>query len=68
VGESRAAVELTKKQRVYKTKEEMSAPTACVESLFKVSCEIDAKEHLKVITCDIPGAFMQADISMKCYT
>jgi hypothetical protein len=32
-----------------------------VESLF-LSCVIDAKENRKVITCDIPGAFMQADI------
>ena len=23
---------------------------------------IDAKEHRKVVTCDIPGAFMQVDI------
>jgi hypothetical protein len=47
---------------VYKSKEETSAPTVSVESLF-LSCVIDAKEHRKVIvTCDIPGAFMQADI------
>jgi hypothetical protein len=32
-----------------------------MESLF-LSCVIDAKEHRKVVTCDIPGAFMQADI------
>jgi hypothetical protein len=50
-----------RKQRVYKTKEETSAPTVSVESLF-LSCVIDAKEHRKVVTCDIPGAFMQADI------
>jgi hypothetical protein len=50
-----------RKQWVYKTKEETSAPTVCVESLF-LSCVIDAKENRKVITCDIPGAFMQADI------
>jgi hypothetical protein len=46
---------------VYKTKEETSAPTVSVESLF-LSCVIDAKEQRKVVTCDIPGAFMQADI------
>jgi hypothetical protein len=50
-----------RKQRVYKTKEETSAPTVSVESLF-LSCVIDAKENRKVFTCDIPGAFMQADI------
>jgi hypothetical protein len=42
-------------------KEETSAPTFCMESLF-LSCVIDAKENCKVVTCDIPGAFMQADI------
>jgi hypothetical protein len=50
-----------RKQRIYKTKEETSAPTVSVESLF-LSCVIDAKERRKVVTCDIPGAFMQADI------
>ena len=32
-----------------------------VELLF-LSCFIDAKEHCKVVTCDIPGAFMQVNI------
>jgi hypothetical protein len=49
------------KQQVYKTKEETSAPTVSVESQF-LSCVIDVKEQRKVVTCDIPGAFMQADI------
>ena len=49
------------KQRVYKTKEETSAPTVSIESLFLL-CVIDAKEGQKVATCDIQGAFMQADI------
>jgi hypothetical protein len=49
-----------RKQRINKTKEETSAPTVSVESLF-LSCVIDAKEHRKVVTCNIPGAFMQAD-------
>jgi hypothetical protein len=31
------------------------------ESLF-LSCVIDAKEERDVATCDIPGAFMQADM------
>jgi hypothetical protein len=42
-----------RKQRIYKTKEETSAPTVSVESLF-LSCVIDAKERQKVVTCDIP--------------
>jgi hypothetical protein len=50
-----------RKQRIYKNKEDTSAPTVSVESLF-LSCVIDAKEQHKVITCDIPGAFMQAEI------
>ena len=52
------------KQHVYKTKEETtSAPTVSIESLFLL-CIIDAKEGQKVATtCNIPGAFMQADIN-----
>jgi hypothetical protein len=50
-----------RKQRIYKTKEETSSPTVAVESLF-LSCTIDAKEKRDVATCDIPGAFMQADM------
>jgi hypothetical protein len=50
------------KQQIYKTKEETSAPTVSVESLF-LSCVIDAKEWRKVVTCNIPEAFMQADIN-----
>jgi hypothetical protein len=49
------------KQQVYKTKEETSAPTVSVELLF-LSCVIKAKKQRKVVMCDIPGAFMQADI------
>ena len=51
-----------RKQRLYKTKEETSSPTVMIESLF-LSCMIDAKERRKVITLDIPGAFMQADMN-----
>jgi hypothetical protein len=29
---------------------------------FFLSCAIDVKEGRKVVTCDIPGAFMQTDI------
>ena len=50
-----------RKQRVYKTKEETSSPTIHVESLF-LSCIIDALEGREVVTLDIPGAFMQADV------
>ena len=49
------------KQHAYKTMEETSAPTISIESLF-FSCIINVKEGQKVATCDISGAFMQADI------
>jgi hypothetical protein len=50
-----------RKQRLYKTKEETSSPTVRTESLL-LSCVIDAKERRQVITCDVPGAFMQVDV------
>ena len=49
------------KQRLYKTKDETSSPMITIESLF-LTCLIDAMEERCVITCDIPGAFMQMDI------
>mmetsp|Transcript_13155 Transcript_13155/g.17318 ORF Transcript_13155/g.17318 Transcript_13155/m.17318 type:complete len:119 (-) Transcript_13155:166-522(-) len=50
------------KQRVYKSKDEETLyPTIHIESLFLTSI-IDAMEGRKVVTLDIPGAFMQADI------
>jgi hypothetical protein len=49
------------KQRLYKTKEETSSPTVSVEALF-LSCIIDAQQQRDVGMCDIPEAFMQADI------
>jgi hypothetical protein len=51
-----------RKQRLYNTKAETSSPTVRTESLL-LSCVIDAKERRKVITCDVPGAFMQVDIN-----
>lgn len=50
-----------RKQRIYKSKQETSAPTVAVESLM-LSCTIDAYENRHVATADVPGAFMQADI------
>ena len=50
-----------RKQRLHKTKDETSSPTVRTESLL-LSCVIDAKERRKVLTCDIPGAFMQVDV------
>ena len=50
-----------RKQRKYLTKDDISAPTVATEALF-LTCLIDAMEHQKVATVDIPGAFMQADM------
>jgi hypothetical protein len=55
-----------RKQRIYKTKEETSAPTVAIESLF-LSSVIDAKEGRTVVTLDIPGAFMQAEMDEVLY-
>lgn len=49
------------KQWKYTSKHEKSAPTVATEALL-LSCVIDAKEGRDVATCDIPGAFMQADM------
>ena len=48
-------------QRLYKTKEETSSPTVSTEALFLTSM-IDAMERRCVITMDIAGAFMKADM------
>ena len=49
------------KQRFYKGKDQTSSPTVFIESLF-LSSMIDGHEHRKVMTLDIPGAFMQTNI------
>jgi hypothetical protein len=51
----------SRKQRLYKTKEESSSPTVSIEALF-LTCMIDAMEDQYIVTCDIPRAFMHADI------
>jgi hypothetical protein len=50
-----------RKQSLYKTKEKLSSPTVSIEALF-LTCMIDALERRYVITCDIPGAFLHANI------
>jgi hypothetical protein len=47
-------------QREHVAKEEAAAPTVCLESVF-ATATIDAKERRKVVTIDIPGAFLHAD-------
>jgi hypothetical protein len=50
-----------RKQQLYKSKEETSSPTVSSEALFLTSA-INAQERRQVMTIDIPGAFMHADI------
>jgi hypothetical protein len=40
----------------------MSSPTVLTEALF-LTAAINAHERRKVVTIDIPGAFMQCDIN-----
>jgi hypothetical protein len=47
-------------QRDHIAKEEAAAPTVALESVF-ITSTIDAKESRKVVTVDIPGAFLNAD-------
>ena len=46
---------------MYKSKDETSSPTISTEALF-ITCLIDVMEGRCVVTCDVPGAFMQTDI------
>ena len=47
-------------QQEYITKEESSSPTVSLYALMG-SCLMDAMDKMKVITVDIPGAFLQGD-------
>ena len=47
-------------QRGYISKEESGLPTVSTYALF-IFCTMDAIEGRKVVTCNIPGAFIQAD-------
>ncbi len=47
-------------QRQHIAKEEATAPTVTSEAIF-IQGTIFAHEHRDVATCDIPGAFLQAD-------
>jgi hypothetical protein len=51
-----------RKQCLYKTKDETSSPTVSTEAVFLTSV-IEAQERHKVMTIDIPGAFMQVEIN-----
>ena len=53
-----------RKQRVYVTKEESASPTAFTESVL-ITATIEAKENRKVITLDVPNAFIQTYLENK---
>ena len=54
----------SRKQRISLTKDDTSEPTVGTEALF-LTCLIDATDHQKVATFDIPGAFIQSDMEGK---
>jgi hypothetical protein len=55
-------------QREYITKDESSSPKVSLYALM-ASCLMDTIDDRKVVTCDIPGAFLQADwpADQDCY-
>jgi hypothetical protein len=52
-------------QQEYISKDESSSPIVYIYALM-TSCLMDAVEGRKVATCDIPGAFLQADWPADC--
>ena len=53
-------------QGLYKTKHKTSSLTVSLKALF-LTCLIDVMEGQWVMTADIPGAFMQADIDEQLF-
>jgi phage terminase large subunit GpA-like protein len=51
-----------RKQRVYKSKDETSSPTVSTKAVF-LTAVVNAQERHKVMTINIPGAFMHVDIN-----
>ncbi len=47
-------------KREHIAKQEAVAPTIALKSVF-ITSTIDAKESRKVVTVDVPGAFLHAD-------
>ena len=58
---SKAGVAPTAQTEIILNKDETTSPAISIEALFLL-CLIDAAKQQKVITCDIPGAFMQVDM------
>jgi hypothetical protein len=55
-------------QREYISKDDSGSPTVSIYALM-ASCLMGAIDERKVVTCDIPGAFLQADwpADQDCY-
>ena len=55
-------------QREFISKDESSSSIVSAYALF-ISCAMDAMEGRQVVTCDIPGAFLQANwpVDNNCY-
>jgi hypothetical protein len=51
-----------RKQRLYKSKDKTSSPTVSTKAVFLTSV-IEAQERRKVMTINIPRAFMHVDIN-----
>lgn len=49
------------KQQIYKAQHESSASAVHTESLF-LPCTIEVKKRYMAMTCNIPAAFMQANM------
>ena len=50
-----------KPTRDWLSRDEVASPTVTTEGLF-LTCVIDAKEERDVMSCDIPNAFIQAEM------
>lgn len=48
-------------QRQYIPKEDAASPTVMLDSVM-ITSAVDAHEERHVVTCDIPGAFLHADL------
>jgi hypothetical protein len=55
-----------RQQRIYSHKEDARSPTVMIESVI-ITSVIDAFEESDIVTVDIPGAFLQAEMDEIVY-
>ena len=53
-----------KPTREWLSREDLASPTAALESIM-LTAVIDATERCNIMTCDIPNAFIQAEVSAE---